>query len=48
MWGPGIELAINPCDPAGFKNGTTSVRALVSCDAGVAHSNAINAATSIT
>jgi HK97 family phage major capsid protein len=47
LWGPGIELAINPNDPDGFKTGTTSVRCLVSCDVGLAHAAAFNAATAI-
>lgn len=48
MWGPGVELAINPNDPTGFKTGIVQVRVMVSCDVGVAHAAAFNAATSIT
>ena len=48
LFGPGVELAINPNDPTGFKTGLMSVRVLVTCDVAIAHPAAFNAATSIT
>ncbi len=48
MWGPGIEVQINPDDPALFKTGAVQMRCLVSCDVGISHATAFNAATAIT
>ncbi len=48
MWGPGVELQINPDDPALFKTGAVQMRCLVSCDVAILHAAAFNAATSIT
>lgn len=48
LWGPGVELAINPHDPTAFTKGIVQVRCLVSCDVGVAHPPAFNAATAVT
>ena len=48
LWGPGIELAINPHDPTGFAKGIVQMRAMVSCDVCVAHAAAFNAATGCT
>ena len=48
LWGPGVELQINPNDAAGFKAGIVQVRCLVSCDVALAHAAAFNAATSVT
>ena len=47
LWGPGIELVVNPHEPTAFTKGIVQVRCLVSCDGAVAHAAAFNAATSV-
>lgn len=48
LWGPGIEVQINPEDPTLFKTGAVQMRCLVSCDVGVANPAAVNVSASIT
>ena len=48
MWGPGVELAINPNDPTHFKTGVVQMRVMVTCDVALTFPAAFNAATSIT
>ncbi|MFO0243997.1 MAG: phage major capsid protein [Betaproteobacteria bacterium] len=36
LWGPGIELMLNPYDSTGFRTGTVQARVLLACDVGMA------------
>jgi hypothetical protein len=48
LWGPGVELAINPFDPTAFKQGVISMRALVAMDVIVRQPTAFVTSSSIT
>jgi len=49
LWGNGLQIEVNPCDPALFKNGTVQVRVLVAVDVAITVDlSAYTLATSIT
>jgi hypothetical protein len=48
LYGVGIEIAINPFDPTGFKQGVISLRAMVSMDVIVRAPTTFVTASSIT
>lgn len=47
FWGTGIELAINPFDPNGFKIGRIQARVVVDMDVGFSHIDAFSVATGV-
>jgi HK97 family phage major capsid protein len=48
LWGPGLELAVNPNDPALFKQGVVQARALIAADVTVPQIGAFVKTTTIT
>ena len=48
MWGPGLEIQVNPDAPTLFAQGIVQMRCLLTADVTVAHVGAVNLASSIT